>query len=98
MLLSEHLFLFDLRPLMSVVINVVTKMSIFRADAALQDIVYKVVPGLFRAEMNNRAKFYSNHPEAEPLNPEDAGQISDRLFFSPEDEISMSIEYFDSYR
>ena len=70
----------------------------FRADSALQDIVYKVVPGLYRAEMSNRAKFYSNHPEAEPLSLEDAGEISDRLFFSPEDDISMSIEYFDSFR
>ena len=71
---------------------------VFRADKALQDIVYKVVPGLYRTEMKNRVQFYSLHPEAEPANPEDAGEVTDRLFFSPEDDISMSIEYFDSYR
>ena len=64
----------------------------------MQDIVYKVVPGLYRSEMKNRVQFYSNHPEAKPASLEDAGEVSDRLFFSPEDDISMSIEYFDSYR
>ena len=69
-----------------------------RSDKALQDIVYKVVPGLYRKEMTSRVKFYDSHPEAEPTNSEDAGQVADRLFFSPEDDISMSIEYFDNTR
>jgi len=68
-----------------------------RADKALQDIVYKVVPGLYRTEMQNRIKFYNSHPEAEPANSEDAGEVADSLFFSPEDDISMSIEYFDNF-
>lgn len=67
-----------------------------RADKALQDIVYKVVPGLYRTEMQNRVKFYTRHPDAEPANSEDAGEVADSLFFSPEDDISMSIEYFDN--
>jgi polycomb group RING finger protein 4 len=71
---------------------------IFRADKALQDIVYRVVPGLYRAEMRSRVRFYSAHPEAEPTSQEDAGEVTDRLFFSPDDDISMSIEYFDNYR
>merc|ERR1719422_2937959 len=69
-----------------------------RSDKALQDIVYKVVPGLYRTEMQNRVKFYSSHPEAEPSNSEDAGEVADSLFFSPEDDISMSIEYFDNFK
>eukprot|EP00090_Calanus_glacialis_P038498 TRINITY_DN6715_c0_g1_i1.p1 TRINITY_DN6715_c0_g1~~TRINITY_DN6715_c0_g1_i1.p1 ORF type:complete len:1264 (-),score=266.76 TRINITY_DN6715_c0_g1_i1:252-4043(-) len=69
-----------------------------RADKALQDIVYKVVPGLYRTEMQNRIKFYTTHPEAEPANSEDAGEVADSLFFSPEDDISMSIEYFDNFK
>ena len=69
-----------------------------RADKALQDIVYKVVPGLYRTEMQNRVKFYTRHPDAEPANSEDAGEVADSLFFSPEDDISMSIEYFDNIR
>lgn len=69
-----------------------------RADKALQDIVYKVVPGLYRTEMQNRVKFYSSNPHAEPANAEDAGEVADSLFFSPEDDISMSIEYFDNFK
>ena len=72
--------------------------SNLRADKALQDIVYKVVPGLYRTEMQNRVKFYTRHPDAEPANSEDAGEVADSLFFSPEDDISMSIEYFDNIR
>ena len=39
-------------------------MMIFRADKALQDIVYKLVPGLYHKEMRKRREFYSKHPEA----------------------------------
>ena len=48
--------------------------------------------------MQKRVQFYKGHPEAEPSNPEDAGEGVDTLFFSPEDEISMSIEYFDNFK
>jgi polycomb group RING finger protein 4 len=64
----------------------------------LQDIVYRVVPGLYRAEMRSRVDFYSAHPEAKPASQEDAGEVTDRIFFAPEDHISLSIEYFDNYR
>lgn len=36
---------------------------IFRADKALQDIVYKLVPGLYHKEMRKRREFYKKHPE-----------------------------------
>ena len=78
--------------------KLVFNFSNLRADKALQDIVYKVVPGLYRTEMQNRVKFYTRHPDAEPANSEDAGEVADSLFFSPEDDISMSIEYFDNIR
>ena len=57
-----------------------------------------MVPGLYRNEMTSRVKFYQKHPDAEPTNSEDAGEVADRIFFSPEDEISMSIEYFDNFK
>ena len=69
-----------------------------RADKALQDIVYKVVPGLYKSEMQTRLKHYNNNPEANPANAEDGGEVADSLFFSPEDDISMSIEYFDNFK
>ena len=69
-----------------------------RLDKALQDIVYKVVPGLYKTEMKARLKHYNNNPEAKPANAEDGGEVTDSLFFSPEDDISMSIEYFDNFK
>ena len=69
-----------------------------RADKALQDIVYKVVPGLYKTEMKARLKHYNNNPEAKPSNAEDGGEVADSLFFSPEDDFSMSIEYFDNFK
>ena len=69
-----------------------------RADKALQDIVYKVVPGLYKTEMQSRLKHYNNNPGVKPANAEDGGEVADSLFFSPEDDISMSIEYFDNFK
>lgn len=34
-----------------------------RADKTLQDIVYKLVPGLYHKEMLKRKEFYKKHPE-----------------------------------
>ena len=48
--------------------------------------------------MQARLKHYNNNPAAKPANSEDAGEVADSLFFSPEDEISMSIEYFDNFK
>lgn len=33
-----------------------------RPDKALQDIVYKLVPGLYHSEMKRRQEFYQKHP------------------------------------
>lgn len=35
-----------------------------REDRTLQDVVFKLVPGLFQSEMNRRLGFYTQHPEA----------------------------------
>ena len=70
----------------------------YRSDKALQDIVYKVVPGLYKSEMQSRLKHYNNNPSVKPANSEDGGEVADSLFFSPEDDISMSIEYFDNFK
>lgn len=35
----------------------------FRADKTLQDIVYKLVPGLYHREMRRRREYYKKHPE-----------------------------------
>ncbi|XP_015781543.1 polycomb complex protein BMI-1 [Tetranychus urticae] len=66
-----------------------------RSDPTLQDIVYKIVPGLFTDEMKRRREFYQKHPEAAVnLTSEERGEISgERLIFSPADIFYLSIEY-----
>ncbi|XP_035205353.1 polycomb complex protein BMI-1-like [Stegodyphus dumicola] len=70
-----------------------------RSDQTLQDIVYKLVPGLFKNEMKRRRDFYSQQNAfvqgSIPTSSEKRGDVwgCDRMIFSPEDIISVSIEY-----
>ncbi|XP_067120888.1 polycomb complex protein BMI-1-A-like [Centruroides vittatus] len=66
-----------------------------RSDQTLQDIVYKLVPGLFKNEMKRRREFYAQHPEVVPASSEERGEVlgGERLIFSPKDMISISMEY-----
>lgn len=66
-----------------------------KADKALQEIVYKLVPGLYHREMSKRREFYKKHPEhANSTTPEQRGEdVSGRLIFNPEDVVSLSLEY-----
>ncbi|XP_020292509.1 polycomb group protein Psc-like [Pseudomyrmex gracilis] len=66
-----------------------------KADKTLQDIVYKLVPGLYHKEMRMRREFYKMHPEqAKSATPEQRGEdVSGRLIFNPEDVVSLSLEY-----
>ncbi|CAG2111993.1 unnamed protein product, partial [Medioppia subpectinata] len=70
-----------------------------RSDPTLQDIVYKLVPGLYKNEMTRRKEFYSHESQsAVGLSNEEKGEMSgERLIFTPEDDISLSIEYFPQY-
>lgn len=68
-----------------------------KLDKALQDIVYKLVPGLFQKEMERRQQFYSSRPgPAASATPEQRGEDTERIIFSPEDVISFSLEYADA--
>lgn len=68
-----------------------------KLDKALQDIVYKLVPGLFQREMERRQQFYSSRPgQAASATPEQRGEDTERIIFSPEDVISFSLEYADA--
>ncbi|XP_045764736.1 polycomb group protein Psc-like [Maniola jurtina] len=67
-----------------------------KLDKALQDIVYKLVPGLFQKEMERRQQFYASRPgQAASATPEQRGEDTERIIFSPEDVISFSLEYAD---
>lgn len=68
----------------------------FRPDATLQAIVYKLVPGLYERELLRRREFYKAHPEEAKLtSPEQRGEDTENLIFSPNEKISLSIEYAD---
>ncbi|XP_032683107.1 mucin-5AC-like isoform X2 [Odontomachus brunneus] len=66
-----------------------------KSDKTLQDIVYKLVPGLYHKEMRKRREFYKKHPEhADSATSEQRGEdVSGRLIFAPEDAVSLSLEY-----
>ncbi|XP_053624118.1 polycomb group protein Psc-like [Plodia interpunctella] len=67
-----------------------------KLDKALQDIVYKLVPGLFQREMDRRQQFYASRPgPAASATPEQRGEDTERIIFSPEDVISFSLEFAD---
>lgn len=68
----------------------------FRSDAIRQAIVYKLVPGLYERELLRRQEFYRAHPnEAKLATPEQRGEDTENLIFSPIEKISLSIEYAD---
>ncbi|XP_013911601.1 PREDICTED: polycomb complex protein BMI-1 [Thamnophis sirtalis] len=70
-----------------------------RSDKTLQDIVYKLVPGLFKNEMKRRRDFYAAHPSADVANGsnEDRGEVADedKRIITDDEIISLSIEFFD---
>ncbi|XP_050008665.1 polycomb complex protein BMI-1 isoform X3 [Alexandromys fortis] len=73
-----------------------------RSDKTLQDIVYKLVPGLFKNEMKRRRDFYAAHPSADASNGsnEDRGEVADedKRIITDDEIISLSIEFFDQNR
>lgn len=66
-----------------------------KPDKTLQDIVYKLVPGLFLDEMLRRKRFFAEQPAeaAQKVSPELRGEDTERTIFNPQDRISLSLEY-----
>ncbi|NWV60473.1 PCGF2 protein, partial [Malurus elegans] len=71
-----------------------------RSDKTLQDIVYKLVPGLFKDEMKRRRDFYAAYPVAEVPNgsSEDRGEVAeqDKGTLAEDEIVSLSIEFHGS--
>ncbi|XP_022087782.1 polycomb group protein Psc-like isoform X2 [Acanthaster planci] len=72
-----------------------------RSDKTLQNLVYKLVPNLFKDEMKRRRDFYAKHPQAStsmqsPNAREERGEVcEDSLVIYTEDEyISLSLDYY----
>ncbi|KAG5677536.1 hypothetical protein PVAND_007288 [Polypedilum vanderplanki] len=63
-------------------------------DATIQSIVYKLVPGLYEKELLRRRAFYKQRPEEAKLaTPEERGDDTEHLIFSPSDLMSLSLDY-----
>ncbi|XP_076633487.1 uncharacterized protein LOC143347816 [Colletes latitarsis] len=67
-----------------------------RPDHTLQDIVYKLVPGCYQNEMRCRREFYFKHPETctQTTSPEARGEPIESHIYSPDESLSLSLEYF----
>ncbi|PWA29354.1 hypothetical protein CCH79_00014031 [Gambusia affinis] len=63
-----------------------------RADKTLQDIVYKLVPGLFKDEMKRRRDFYAENRELEP------GEVVETFNIAEDEIISLSIQFYERNR
>ncbi|XP_064648455.1 polycomb complex protein BMI-1-like isoform X4 [Lineus longissimus] len=69
-----------------------------RSDKTLQDLVYKLVPSLFKTEMQRRREFYTAHPEAATSrsvsSSEERGEVDvERPIYTEDENISLSLEY-----
>jgi len=66
-----------------------------RADETIQNVVYKLVPGLYKREMEARRAFYEGQKLEVPQG-ESGGQLAAEgpRFYSHEDGISMSLEEY----
>lgn len=69
----------------------------FRSDTTLQAIVYKLVPGLYERELMRKRAFYKDRPaDAAMATPEQRGEDTEHLIFSPSDYMSLSLEFADT--
>ncbi|XP_042243282.1 flocculation protein FLO11-like isoform X2 [Homarus americanus] len=78
-------------PICDVQVHKTKPLLSIRPDKTLQDIVYKLVPGLYQNEMCKRRDFYSCHPETPPATPEDGGSDIGRWYILPDDPVSLAL-------
>ncbi|NXH13639.1 PCGF2 protein, partial [Bucco capensis] len=89
-------------PMCDVQVHKTRPLLSIRADKTLQDIVYKLVPGLFKDEMKRRRDFYAAYPVAEVPNGsnEDRGEVceQDKGNLTDDEIVSLSIEFYEGSR
>ncbi|KAM6190080.1 polycomb group RING finger protein 2 isoform 1-T1 [Sarcoramphus papa] len=89
-------------PMCDVQVHKTRPLLSIRSDKTLQDIVYKLVPGLFKDEMKRRRDFYAAYPMAEVPNGsnEDRGEVSeqDKGNLTDDEIVSLSIEFYEGSR
>ncbi|XP_045155265.1 polycomb group RING finger protein 2 [Echinops telfairi] len=95
-------------PMCDVQVHKTRPLLSIRSDKTLQDIVYKLVPGLFKDEMKRRRDFYAAYPVTEELTPsavpngsnEDRGEVleQEKGALSDDGIVSLSIEFYEGVR
>ncbi|XP_071108595.1 polycomb complex protein BMI-1-A-like isoform X3 [Haliotis cracherodii] len=83
-------------PICEVLIHKTRPWQNIRYDETLQNIVYKMVPGLFKNEMKRRREFYEQTPCYEARKREGKEldfKTTDRVIHSPDEQISLSLEH-----
>ncbi|XP_025046907.1 polycomb group RING finger protein 2 isoform X3 [Alligator sinensis] len=89
-------------PMCDVQVHKTRPLLSIRSDKTLQDIVYKLVPGLFKDEMKRRRDFYAAYPMADVPNGsnEDRGEVSeqDKGNLTDDEIVSLSIEFYEGTR
>ncbi|KAK7109713.1 polycomb group protein Psc-like [Littorina saxatilis] len=66
-----------------------------RSDKTLQDLVYKLVPGLYKNEMKRRRDYFTQHPlEAPPKVGEERGdENAERILYTEDEKFSMALHF-----
>ncbi|NWV24324.1 PCGF2 protein, partial [Origma solitaria] len=89
-------------PMCDVQVHKTRPLLSIRSDKTLQDIVYKLVPGLFKDEMKRRREFYAAYPVAEVPNgsSEERGEVAeqDKGTLTDDEIVSLSIEFHEGSR
>ncbi|XP_061186065.1 polycomb complex protein BMI-1-A-like isoform X2 [Saccostrea echinata] len=85
-------------PICDVMVHKTKPLQYVKSDKNLQDLVYKLVPGLYKDEMKRRREFYSSHLEdnSDPPRPSEARgyEDKDRLIYTEDEKISLALELF----
>uniref|UniRef100_G3MKP5 RING-type domain-containing protein n=1 Tax=Amblyomma maculatum TaxID=34609 RepID=G3MKP5_AMBMU len=96
----KYLEVHKMCPVCDVQVHKTRPLQNIRSDQTLQDIVYKLVPGLYKNEMRRRRQYYASlapsvRASLPPISIEGRGDIQnvERLIFNYEDLISVIVEY-----
>ncbi|XP_048756046.1 polycomb complex protein BMI-1-A-like isoform X2 [Ostrea edulis] len=96
--ISKYLETTKYCPICDVMVHKTKPLQFVKSDKNLQDLVYKLVPGLYKDEMNRRREFYAAHPEdtSNPPRPTEARgyEDKDRLIYTEDEKISLALELF----
>ncbi|XP_069110650.1 polycomb complex protein BMI-1-like [Argopecten irradians] len=85
-------------PICDVMVHKTKPLQNVKSDKTLQDLVYKLVSGLYKSEMKRRRDLYHAHPEATHNctgpSEEKGDEDQDRLIYTYDEKISLSLELY----